>query len=205
MNVRKNAPFEKLRPYNQQVIDHYPDPTEYTGFGGINNNSNDLRWNIEPTLPGVVWLRISERIPEFEFTADRGYGKNGMEVIPPDLWDIIDPLTATDLNPEGTRQVRVLNNTSSTRMLDIEIESSDPTWLKFSWRQGNRQSTGSVAKDIIPWLDNSILGDDAIGLDPMGNRTADDGELDVTVRCTPPASSTDERHGVYVEIGRAHV
>ncbi len=210
--VTKVAPFKDLRGYVPKVDEDYPDPTITTGIEGIRNDDKELIWPFEPTLPGVIYLRIMRSLPNFDFQLARGIGSEPpIEKLSDELWYMVDPITIDSarmhgnlFRPFGLRTIQVLNSTTSSRMDNIEIESDSP-WLQFRTVQGTSSKTPNpivypTTYGMIDYIDNDILGTE---LDPRANETDDDGDVNLEIIFDPQALNSDdpedpEKTGVYV-------
>lgn len=213
LNVCQEAAFSELRGYPEypNVENDYPDPTKLTGLEGFTNEDIENAWRSEPTLPGVIYCRIMDAMPDFDFEISRGIGSQ-----PPlikedeDTWIMVDPITvdAGSFDPlYGTRVFQILNSTSRTRMVDVEIESNHP-WLRFrTVIMGAQSMTPNPIPSItnygkIDILDNGILGNSSEP-DPRERETQDDGEVHLEVVCDPSQLDMDdppntETAGIYV-------
>lgn len=215
MNVCKDAPFAKLRPYYPWVINDYPDPNPYTGLAGVKNgdpydpSQNTAKWPVEPMLPGTIYLRLSDRIPVIAYTLDRAIGTQPpISELGADLWNLSDPITidSGSFTPiYGRRVFQLRNGITTSRLLDVTLESDKP-WLKF--RALNLGPTskvpsgfgGPITKGTINWLDNGILGNDQIGTPIAGKLTKPDGDVWIEIRCDPQGlePSEGEMAGIYI-------
>jgi len=206
-NIRTDNPFEKLRKLNVPGVEQY-DPREFTGLGGINNSDKSI-YNIEPSKEGVIYLRITDRIPQFDFSSDRGIGSIPALVKPNNLdyeWEMVDPITIDSASVDplwGKRLIKVMNGISLTRLLDVEVESDQP-WLKVQARRLGANDkippslSSSTRYGTINWMDNGILGDNR---DPFDNPTTLDGNVQLEVQCDPNELSQgqgEEKAGIYV-------
>ena len=211
LNVRAHAPFERLRPEwrGRVVADDYGDPSEFTGLAGVINRENTQKWSTEPYLPGVIYLRLSDKIPQFDFRCERGIGQvPALNKIEDWFWDMKDPITLDSASFDpfiGSRTVQVLNGTPASRMLDVEVESDQP-WLTFRTKVVGTTSKNPIPattrKGYINWIDNGILGDGQRGTPIAGRETTPDGEIHLEIRCDPanldPAKNAGEAAGIYV-------
>ena len=218
LNVRTHAPFEVLRPEykGRDVSTDYPNPTEFTGLAGVDNRPYPSKWDAGwRCLPGTIYLQYSDNVPEFGWQMQRGIG-----LTPPitelgsnqEIWDMQDPITVDSASVEpmfGSRGIQITNKVSSSRLLDIIVESDQP-WLLFralpgpsnmvppGWQQPTRYG-------YIKWMDNGILGDDAWGTPIPTISSQDDGHLQMEIRCDPRRLEADpsnqywpEKTGIYV-------
>jgi hypothetical protein len=213
LNVRKDPPFVHLRPeyMGRDVSTDYPNPQEFTGLAGVNNRPYPLRWDAGwRCLPGAIYLRYSDNVPEFGWKMQRGIGTiPPIYEFEPAMWDLRDPITVDSgsTNPSfGKRIVQIENKITSSRLLDVYIESDQP-WLLF------RTVPGPANKNPIPaptrygyinWMDNGILGESAVGTPIPTINSAVDGQVHLELRCDPsrlteaPNSPTPEMTGIYV-------
>ncbi|MGQ9819651.1 MAG: T9SS type A sorting domain-containing protein [Candidatus Kapaibacteriales bacterium] len=213
LNVRTEAPFKKFRPTwkGRDVQQDYPDPDAKTGLAGIDNSAYP-NWNVEPYLPGVIYLRISDNTPRFGFILERAIGLIPaiQEVYPFDgsLFEMRDPITvdsATISNfPWGRREFQLVNIVSTSRLIDIDIESDQP-WLWFRTVTKGPQTKNPIPaptqKGYINYIDNGILGNTALGTPIWGRNTNPDGEVHIEVMCDPTRmdnNNTPEHTGIYV-------
>ena len=218
LNIRMHAPFEALRPEykGRDVTTDYPNPVQWTGLGGVNNRPYPIKWNAGwRCLPGAIYLRFSDNVPAFGWQMQRGIG-----TIPPiteiggsqEIWDMQDPITVDQYSVRpmfGSRGLEITNKVSSSRLLDITVESDQP-WLLFRALPGqsNMMPAGwqmPTRYGYINWLDNGILGDDAFGTPIPSISSEDDGHLMMEIRCDPRRLVADpsnqnwpEKTGIYV-------
>ena len=215
LNIRTHAPFEKYRPMwmGRVVTDDYPNPTEFTGLAGISNRepAGNSKWSVEPTLPGVIYLNYSDRVPAFDERCERGIGQQpAIAKLSDELWDMQDPITidSASFDPYiATRTVQLLNNVTTSRLLDIDVESDQP-WLLFRTKTVGTKSKNPPSipaptrKGYIDYIDNGILGDDQRGTPIAGVTTQPDGEVHLEIRCDPNqldmAKTAGEAAGIYV-------
>ena len=213
LNVRRDAPFKVLRPeyMGRDVTTDYPDPQEFTGLAGVNNRPYPIRWDAGwRCLPGAIYLRYSDNVPEFGWKMQRGIGTQPpIAEIAPELWDMIDPITidSGSTNPLfGKRIVQIENKITSSRLLDVFIESDQP-WLLFRTVPGPANSNHipqPTRYGYIKWMDNGILGEQAIGTPIPTINSVVDGQVHLEIRCDPsrlndpPNIPTPEMTGVYV-------
>lgn len=212
LNVRKEAPFKKYRPYwkGRFVEQDYPDPGQFTGLAGVDNSAYP-NWNTEPYYPGVIYLRISDNVPRFGFILERAIGQVPQIAMIGDdgsLYEMRDPITIDSATlstpPFGLRGFRLINEVPASRLLDIEVESNEP-WLKFRTyvpRGASAKNPIPVGtnKGYIPYIDNGILGDVARGTPIWGRQTTPDPEVHIMVECRPTElnNAGPEPTGIYV-------
>lgn len=212
LNIRAEAPFKKYRPNwkGRDVQNDYPDPSATTGLAGIDNSAYP-NWNVEPYLPGVIYLRISDNTPRFGFVLERAVGLIPaiQETNPFDgsIFEMRDPITvdsATISNfPWGRREFQLVNIISTSRLLDIDIESDQP-WLWFRTVSKGPQSKNPIPaptqRGYINYIDNGILGNSALGTPIWGRNTNPDGEVHIEVICDPTRmnNNSPEQTGIYV-------
>ncbi len=212
LNIRKEAPFKKYRPYwkGRFVADDYPDPGKFTGLAGVDNSAYP-NWSTEPYYPGVIYLRISDNVPRFGFILERAIGQVPQIAMIGDdgsLYEMRDPITIDSASlsspPFGQRGFRLINEVPSSRLLDIEIESNEP-WLYFRTyipRGANAKNpiAGATHKGYISYIDNGILGDVARGTPIWGRQTNPDPEVHLMIECRPGdlTNAGPEQAGIYV-------
>jgi hypothetical protein len=233
LNISTTAPFIRYRnfPGYEDILQYYPDPVPYdpvtglstfTGIAGINNrppNPNNpppnSLWGSEPTLPGVIYVNITDNIPQFRISLNRAIGSSPAlnELIPGTLWDMVDPITTDSAGIDifypttlGNRKIKLENFVPRSRLLDIEVETDQP-WLGVNSdltsgqpytnikRTGNFKQSG-----YIRWLDNGILGTE---FDPMGtltNLANAPAEFFLNIKCDKDliAPNAGEMCGVYI-------
>jgi len=223
LNVATTAPFKNLRPYNPNVEFDYPDPTPFnhlTGLGGFtgmagiynrppdpNNPPPNSQWNVEPTLPGVIYINITDNLPKINVTLERAIGTPSpfslLQIVPGELWHMTDPITDDEGNIEvpvysGDRKIKLANSTTRSRIIDLEIESDQP-WLLFKMdgnKPPNTISNNWSTKGTIFRVDNSILGTDR---DPNGATTTLDPEIFLSIRCdNTQLAALPQKAGTYV-------
>lgn len=213
LNVRKEAPFMKYRPEwkGRFVQQDYPDPGLYTGLAGVDNSGYAPKWNDEPCLPGVIYLRISDNVPRFGFILERAIG-----LIPQirqvsddgSLYEMQDPITIDSASlvapPFGVRSFRLINDVPASRLLDIIVESNEP-WLTFRTyipRGANAKNPipTQTTKGYINYIDNGILGDVTRGTPVFGRQTNPDPEVHIQIMCDPGriTNGGSEPTGIYV-------
>lgn len=214
LNVRKDAPFKLLRPEykGRDVTTDYPDPTANTGLAGVDNQVHAVRWNGGwRMLPGTIYLRYSDNVPEFGWQLQRGIGSiPPIAELSPELWDLKDPITVDSGSTTplvGTRRFQLLNKVTSSRLLDVFAESDQP-WLEFRTVPGpsNKNPWPTPHRyGYVNWIDNGILGDLAFGT-PVPSINSDfDGNMIIEIRCNPANLNADnsnqpwpEKTGIYV-------
>ncbi len=223
LNVAKYAPFLNLRPYNPNVEFDFPDPTPFdhvtglggfSGLAGIKNRPPDptnpppnSQWNVEPTLPGVIYINITDNLPKINVSLERAIGTPSpfslLQVVPGELWHMTDPITDDEGNIEapsysGDRKIKLANSTTRSRIIDLEIESDQP-WLLFKMDGIVPPSTiynNWSTKGTIFRIDNSILGTDR---DPNGSTTNLDPEIFLSIRCdNTQLAALEQKAGIYV-------
>ena len=220
LNVRANAPFENYRPVWQgrDVSTDFPSPSpdQYQGLAGPSNYGSDgsnNKWVTEPMLPGVIYLRFSDRVPQFDARCERGIGQiPAITQFTPEFWDLRDTITIDSASYDpiwATRRIQLLNSTSASRMLDITAET-DQDWLLIRAVTVGTQSQipkgwgAPTRKPEYPinWMDNGILGDAQRGTPMSGVETPADKEIHLEIRCDPtrlePAKNAGEAAGIYV-------
>jgi len=216
-NVKIDAPFKNLRPeYNgRDVTTDYPDPNAQSGLAGVDNSSTNVWPRGWRMLPGVIYVNFSDNVPAFGWKLQRGLG-----TIPPVreildnqnnimIWNMEDPITVdsgSTVPLYGKRIIQIENKVSTSRILDVEVESDQP-WLLF------RTTAGPSLKNSIPqptrhgyinWIDNGILGDQARGTPLPTISTTTDGQIQLEIRCNPallndpPNYPNSEQCGIYV-------
>ncbi|MCX7879893.1 MAG: T9SS type A sorting domain-containing protein [Ignavibacteria bacterium] len=212
LNVRKEAPFAKYRPTwkGRDVYRDFPDPDKFAGLAGVNNEPFPPVWNTEPHYPGVVFLRISDQVPQFGFILERAIGL--VPQIAPisddgSLYELRDPITIDSAAPTplpwGKRSFRLWNQVPTSRLLDIEVETSEPWLFVRTWvPPGARAKTPfpmRTRKGFIPFIDNGILGE-IIGTPIWGRRIDSDPEVHIEIQCDPTAIQNPgpEPTGIYV-------
>ncbi|MFP4544629.1 MAG: T9SS type A sorting domain-containing protein [Candidatus Kapaibacterium sp.] len=175
----------------------------YEGRAGM-NNLDPPAGGEDPILPGSIYLRMMDNLPEFSFEMDRGIGlQPPLEQIQDDLWQMRDPMTvdsgvaATGLET-ASRTIRVANPVTTSRLVRVKFES-DADWLRFTIRKGNRNETTNDTEHILDYIDNGILG----GVDdPLGEFTTEDRQVTMEVICDPNYLNLDdpsdpEKAGIY--------
>jgi hypothetical protein len=213
LNVRKEAPFKKYRPVwkGRFVQQDYPDPGQYTGLAGVDNSAYAPKWNDEPCLPGVIYLRISDNVPRFGFILERAIGLTPQIAQISDdgsLYEMRDPITLDSATlvapPFGVRSFRLTNEVPASRLLDIFVESDQP-WLTFRTfipRGANAKNpiAQQTTKGYINYIDNGILGDVARGTPIYGRQTNPDPEVHFQIMCDPSRinANSSELAGIYV-------
>lgn len=197
-----------------------PQPSEFAGLGGVDNYYFDanqveqIRDPLRPSKPGMIWLEVTDLIPQLSFTnvadpefrlVDSVNNSNGSS------WFIVDPITIDsgsnyddNVNGIGTRDIDVINAVLGTRAFDITVQS-DSKWLKFkSFLKGGQGEINPfpqpVREGYIPALDKGILGT-SNGTTPMGDATIGMRDLNMRVICDPnelPIGEGGEVAGTYV-------
>lgn len=187
LNIRKEAPFKDLREIDDQIIGIYPDPTEKTGLGGINNSSS-VFFLTEPTIEGAIYLRVMDKLPKIGFNTkdDPIMGEqNGA------YWHITKPITASDESPEKGELILELQNTvTGTRLRDLRIET-DQKWLTVE------SATKGDSKDFEQgiFIDNGIMGQP----DPFNLSDDADKKVFIKLVCdqNEVKGSAEESEGIY--------
>ncbi len=188
LNIRKEAPFSELREISPDIIGIYPDPTEKTGLGGI-NNSNEVTYATEPTIEGVVYLRVMDKLPKI------GFNQQDDPIVSKQsgaYWEITKELTASDESSEKGELVLELQNiVTGTRLRDITIES-DQKWLDLE------EVTKGNSKEFENgmWIDNGIMNQ----ADPMNTVGSADKKVFIKIVCDKDKikGSAEESEGIYV-------
>jgi hypothetical protein len=170
-NVRVDAPFKDLRETYPYVVDDYPDPDASAGMGGI-NNSSIMEWNISPSLEGTIYLQETELFPKLW-----SYNTN-LSIDTDDDWTLTDTITNNSVS------FTLINSTSHTRLLDLDINSNQP-WLSFRIQSMNNNKyvpNNTTLNGVIDYIDNDILGNVA---DLNGNSTSPDSPVGLSIHCNP--------------------
>ncbi len=197
-----------------------PQPSEFAGLGGVDNYYFDanqveqIRDPLRPSKPGMIWLEVTDLIPQLSFTnvadpqfrlVDSVQNSNGSS------WFIVDPITIDsgsnyddNVNGIGTRDIDVINAVLGTRAYDITVQS-DSKWLKFkSFLKGGAGEINPfpnpVREGYIPMMDKGILGT-TNGTTPNGDPTVGMRDLNMRVICDPnelPLDGGGEVAGTYV-------
>ncbi|MFA6571267.1 MAG: T9SS type A sorting domain-containing protein [Bacteroidota bacterium] len=202
--ITKDPAFKEKRSYYPYVINDYPNlsPSFFPGVGGMDNRelTNFLNDGI---IPGMIYLRMTEKLPMFGERLERSLGqKPAILEASSQYWVMQDPLTIDSgkvntnsftqniYPPYGTRTFRILNAEATTRLTDIYVESDAP-WLEF--RMTSQLSSKvtpanfDVTKGYINWLDE-ILGCSTpvdCWTDNMIQNTAKDPDVNIELRCKP--------------------
>lgn len=204
-------PFPKDNYYN------VPDGREprTPGLAGISNFKARATPIPNPTLPGVIYVKLMQNIPRFGFIMERQIGSsNQLTLIKAGQSDeiiemlVTDPLTidSNSINPIVAEREFELINTSDaagTRIENITIETNQE-WLEI-------QSIAAKGRNVVPtrsrratfnYVDNGTLGsvsidgvdeDERLG-DPLGNK----GRVFFRITCDPSKlTNTPERAGMY--------
>jgi hypothetical protein len=229
-NARKDNPFADLEKIGCDPTPWIPndEPNNYAALGGIYNKTYTGDWQTEePTLPGVIWLVITDKIPMFDFVCERaGFPAQLTNVNNQNVeWILNDPLTVDENKTScygngkyagrGKRIIQIINSTSRnyTRLLDVQIESDQP-WLRFRRVQTmNYQANGDIytvsgastittnsEKDWTAktWIDNSLLGPNG-KVDPNNNLQPKSADVFLEIIADPNyLTDGDEKGGEYV-------
>ncbi len=201
VNVRKENPFQKeLLNGNSNAEEFEPKPE--TGLAGI-----DFTTFQEKYKKGVIWIKITRELPEFLLTMERGIGQvPALIKRSDDLYEVADPITIDSASVDpiwGTRNIRLYNGTSQTRMLDVDIVTDEP-WLKLqSNPTGTNDRTPSdfsspTREGHIRFIDEDILGEES---DAEGNDTDPLGDIRFRIICDPneiDEGPGGEKAGIYV-------
>lgn len=189
LNIRKEAPFEELRQIDNKIQEIYPDPTEKTGLAGM-NNSDKPTFATEPTIEGVVYVRIMDKLPQI------GFNENDEPIADVDngkMWEITQPITASDESDADAELILELQNiVTGTRLRDVRIET-DKKWLKVE--PATKGTSSKNFKQGI-WIDNGILGQ----LDPLNVNNPADDKVFINVVCDKNElqGAAEESEGIYV-------
>ncbi len=189
LNIRKEAPFAELRDIDEKIQQIYPDPTEKTGLAGMNNSDKPI-FATEPTIEGVIYIRVMDKLPKIGFNEKDDPiedTKNG------EYWEITQPITDSDENQTGEAALvlELQNIVTGSRLRDIRVET-DQKWLKIE--SATKGASKTFEQGI--WLDNGILGQ----LDPLNVNNAPDKKIFLKVVCDKAEvqGATEESEGVYV-------
>lgn len=221
LNIRKEAPFMDERKLDDtRAGEYYPDPTSYdetlpggdvTGLAGMRNdtkkNDGSGVWALSPVLPGMIWVKVSDKIPTLEFSVDRAIGlgilkdsdnPNGS------YYYLAEPITTDSTGQPanyGSRQVQIKidEGDGQTRIQDLSITTDQP-WLKVNIEKQNQTPTNWARNQFIKYIDNGILGEQK---DPLADIPPDDGEIYMNIQCDPSEISEGtpddpDKAGVYV-------
>lgn len=212
LNVTREAPFVKYRPYNTGPLgaeNQFKDPPSppvkwgdknglMTGLSGISNRDGYTLSTQPPnnTMYGNIYVRFFSAMPTFGFKTSRAIDPpDAVRLVDPNnlsMYEIRTPITVDNVvgAPEvARREVEVFDGTPSTRLNDINIESDSP-WLEFQTvtKAGLSKSPNPIPsatrKGYINWVDNGILGPQGYD-DELGKKTALDGKIYLEVRCDP--------------------
>ena len=197
-----------------------PQPSTYAGLGGVDNYYLDanqveqIRDPLRPSRPGMIWLEVTDLIPQLSFTTqadprfrivDSVENSNGAD------WYVKDPITIDygssyddNVNGIGTRDIDVINAVLGSRATDITVQTDQP-WLKFkSFLKGGQGEINPfpqpVREGYVRVLDKGILGT-TLGQTPMGDATTAMRDLNMRIICDPtelPDGNEQEVCGVYV-------
>jgi hypothetical protein len=227
MIVTLRSPFENLFPFsdilgNDNVRISFPTPglnnPTFVGLGGFDNRLTDMNLQ-EPATPGVIYLKVSDFVPNLNLNVIRGFG-NPIPIqqlgTDPGYLTMMDPMTvdSTYQDPDGRilppitadRTVKIKNDRRRSRINDLIIESDQP-WLQFrtyidpnaQYKKPSNPIPGYTRLGRINWLDNNILG---TVNNPMNIATKSEGEdLDLQLQCDPsqlPNTNGGDLAGVYV-------
>ncbi|MFH1051319.1 MAG: T9SS type A sorting domain-containing protein [bacterium] len=219
-NVRKVRAFNYLinHPSIGIVVDAlYPDPTipqTYVGLAGMINRTVPSRWAQEPSLPGAIWLQLTDDLPKIWYNMSRpGFSdppvwdsENNPGVASEGMWVLRDPLTVDSgkvHKPDyvyGSVKFVLQNSTPTTRLLDVYIEADAP-WLTFRVDSPNRGKIVQMGptQAYVYYIDNGILGQGSDAPDPLGNETEPDDIVEVTINCDPDRviPHNGEKAGIY--------
>ncbi len=189
LNIRKEAPFTELRNIDEKIQQLYPDPTEKTGLAGMNNSDKPI-FSTEPTIEGVIYVRVMDKLPQIGFNEQDDPIENTTSG---EYWEITKPITASDesdLDAELTLELQ--NIITGTRLRDVRI-TTDQKWLSVE-----PTSKGSSSKDFEQgiWIDNGILSQ----LDPLNVNNAPDDKVFLNIVCdkNEVKGASEESEGVYV-------
>jgi hypothetical protein len=191
-----------------------PQPSTYAGLGGVDNYYFDanqveqIRDPLRPSRPGMIWLEVTDLIPQLSFTTqadprfrivDSTENSNGAD------WYVKDPITIDygssyddNVNGIGTRDIDVINAVIGSRATDITVQSDQP-WLRFkSFLKGGQGEINPfpqpVREGYVRVLDKGILGT-TLGQTPMGDPTTAMRDLNMRIICDPTALPTEMANG----------
>ena len=238
-NVTEHAPFIEWRPHMNGIqagsyetmlypgyLNYWPHPKHnyynvpageeprIPGLAGISNYDQNRTTVIDnPTLPGNLYVRLMQALPQFGFEMQRQIGnpeqigvvKKGqfnelIEVV------VNDPLTvdSNSTNPSvASREFELQNLVARTRIENITVES-DQEWLEF-------QTISSKGRNVVPtrtrrasfhYLDNGTLGSvsvDGVEADEeLNDPNGDPGRVFFRITCDPSKlKNTPEKAGMY--------
>ncbi|TAL69534.1 MAG: T9SS type A sorting domain-containing protein [Bacteroidetes bacterium] len=198
--VNIDAPFKEYRNYPEYpyVALDYPDPGDANVLGGM-DNSILSNWVTEGILPGMIYLRMFDNLPQFGQRLERGVGSSPAINMPtPEYWIMQDPITVDsgkvvrDANGNnivvGSRQFELLNTVEMTRMNNIYLQTDQP-WLliRIHSQRGKFTPNKDSTKAYVNWLDE-ILGCSSPSdcwQDQMLINTTADADVFVELKCDP--------------------
>jgi len=184
------------------------------GLAGISNyDENRVTVIDNPTLPGVLYVRLMQTLPQFGFEMQRQIGQNEqLEIVKQGQFSEIievsvnDPLTIDSNSTDpivASREFELQNIIGKTRIENITIES-DQEWLEF-------QTISSKGRNVVPtrtrrasfhYLDNGTLGSvsiDGVEADEeLNDPNANPGRVFFNIICDPSKlTNTPEKAGMY--------
>jgi hypothetical protein len=194
-----------------------PQPPVFAGLGGVDNYFLDangieqIRDPLRPSKPGMIWLEVTDLIPQLSFTNQADPQFRIVDSVAGHDWFIVEPITIDygsnyddNVNGIGTRDIDVINAVLGTRAYDITVQSDQP-WLKFkSFLKGGQGEINPfpqpVREGYIRMMDKGILGT-TLGQTPMADPTIAMRDLNMRVICDPaelPDGNSQEVCGIYV-------
>lgn len=238
-NVTEHAPFIEWKAHLDQVqpnsyrtslypgFDTYWPVTKHNyynippsedpktpGLAGINNYDENRVTPIDnPTLPGVIYVRLMQALPQFNYIMERQIGQPEqlVEIKKGNFNEIIemavaDPLTidSNSIDPiVAEREFELVNLTTNTRIENVTIET-DQEWLEV-------QTVSSKGRNVVPsrtrratfnYVDNGTLGSVSIdGVQPdeeLNDPNGNPGRVFFKIICDPSKlTNTPERAGMY--------
>lgn len=184
------------------------------GLAGISNYDENRSTVIDnPTLPGVLYVRLMQALPQFGFDMQRQIGNpEQLKTVKVGQFNEVievstnDPLTidSNSTNPSvASREFELVNTVGLTRIENITVES-DQEWLQF-------QTIASKGRNVVPtrtrrasfhYLDNGTLGSVAINGVPadeeLNDPNGDPGRVFFNITCDPlKLTSSPEKAGMY--------
>jgi len=187
VNIRTTLPFSTRAEdftlgkttNNQTEVERDYIIDDNTGIEGMIYTPGDAE-AFDASVKGMIWAMVSDKQPRFNMTSKRGGDIKTEQLLVDDIdnpksWTLKDPISIDTKNTHptgmasnfilGKRMLKLENDQSNTRMLNIKVESDQP-WLQFRRVSATGTNPGDWVtttdklsyNDRFKGIDNAILG-----------------------------------------------